>query len=313
MGTVGDSLVAAGEKVNLTGKIGDDAYLAAETMDLSGSCGSDLLAVGRDLKIWRAGTVGGDLMAYAGLVELQGRIKGDVTGAVERLVIEGTIDGSVDMAITELVLGPQALIRGDFNYSCGEELIATNDTRVQGQVNWTPKLSEETDERMVKAFGGGFVTRLVAFLMALLVGSLLIAVSRRHIGVVRDQLRARIAMDMLCGLVVLATVPLAILLLTVTVIGIPLGIFLSFVYLISLYLGSVVAAIGLGDLICERFFQRKDSFYLALCLGAVLLWVVRYIPYLGGWAVFLSILWGCGAFVLSRWTMIKQMKEKKVI
>jgi hypothetical protein len=313
MGTAGDSFVGAGQKINLTGRVGDDAYLAGEEIDISGSVGSDVVVAGRAFKLWPAGLIGGDLIVYARLVELGGQIKGNVSGASECVVINGTVGGALDLTADEIVLGPQALIKGDFAYSCGEELIASDDVRVGGKVIWTPKLTEETDERMVKAFGGGFVTRLVAFLMALLVGSLLIAVSRKHIGVIRDQLRARVAMNMLCGLVVLATVPLAILILTATVIGIPLGIFLSFGYLISLYLGSVVAAIGLGDMICERFFSRKDSFYLSLTLGAALLWLVRYIPYLGGWVVFIAVLWGCGAFVLSRWTMIKQLKAKQVI
>ena len=313
VGRVGDSAMVGGERVNLTGIVGDDAYLAAEHVDFSGRVGSDLLVACRSFRGWSAAVVGGDMRAFANSLDIRGRIGGDLVALAQRTVIDGVVEGSVNLNVSELELGPKAVIKGDLHYTSGKEMVRREGAVVRGEVVFTPKLAEETEERMIKTFFDGFISRLISFLSAVLVGALIIGISRRHARVVRDQLRKQPFANLLWGFIFLVAVPVASLLLLITAIGIPLSFFLAFFYVIALYVGSVFAALGLGDLLAEKMLRKKDNFYLAVALGALLLWLVRYLPVLGGISVFLAVLWGTGAFLISRRTLFREARAKKIV
>jgi len=94
-------------------------------------------------------------------------------------------------------------------------------------------------------------------------------------------------------------VPFVALVLLITIIGIPVALLLMSLYLLVLFLGWITAALfvaqrGLAALRPERPVTRGWQL-LALLLGLAVLWVLRQIPFVGGWIGFIALLAGIGA------------------
>ena len=114
-------------------------------------------------------------------------------------------------------------------------------------------------------------------------------------------LRAQPLKSLLAGFTLLITVPIAALLLIVTVLGLPVGLVLAAAYAVALFAGVLTTAFFLGDAEARWLNPQTETTrgrQAALLLAGVLtLALLRTV--LGGVAVFLAILFGLGA--LSVW------------
>src|SRR4029453_4194173 len=107
------------------------------------------------------------------------------------------------------------------------------------------------------------------------------------------------------GLGMIVGVPMALVLLVVTIIGIPLALLLGFASGALLMLGSLVGAIFLGDLVLERIDARKlGSVWwrtLFMLLAIVAIAILHRVPVIGDLAWCLLFIAGVGAFTLRAW------------
>jgi hypothetical protein len=109
---------------------------------------------------------------------------------------------------------------------------------------------------------------------------------------------------MLAGFVLLVTVPAAALLLVVSVLGLPVGVVLVALYLVALLLGLLTTAYALGELE-SRLMKRppvvaRSQRATVLVAGVLTLAVLRSVPFVGAWTLFLAVLFGLGSLAL--WT-----------
>jgi hypothetical protein len=101
------------------------------------------------------------------------------------------------------------------------------------------------------------------------------------------------------GLAILLCVPFVAVVLLITIIGIPVALLLISLYVLVLLLGWIVAALfvaqrGLAVLRPGQPVTRGWQL-LALLLGLAALWLLRQIPFVGGWIGFIALLAGIGA------------------
>jgi hypothetical protein len=115
-------------------------------------------------------------------------------------------------------------------------------------------------------------------------------------------LRAEPGRSVLAGFVLLVTVPVAALLLVFSVLGLPVGLALVALYFVALLLGLLTTAYALGEFE-SRLLKRppvvaRSQRALALVAGVVTLALLRTVPFVGGWIVFLAVLFGLGSLAL---------------
>jgi hypothetical protein len=67
-------------------------------------------------------------------------------------------------------------------------------------------------------------------------------------------------------------------------------------YLVAIYLSMIWVGAYLGRMILKPTTETKGDWLLALLVGLLILTVIRYIPYLGGFVHFVVICLGLGAF-----------------
>jgi hypothetical protein len=99
----------------------------------------------------------------------------------------------------------------------------------------------------------------------------------------------------------LITVPVAILVLFITLIGIPVGLLGIALYATVIIVGYVCGAVAIGDLALDRVAPARVAQLgpriLALLVALLLLGLLRHVRLIGGLAVFLVLLTGMGALL----------------
>ena len=98
------------------------------------------------------------------------------------------------------------------------------------------------------------------------------------------------------GVAVLAGVPVAIILIAITLVGLPASLMLLMVYLVAIYLAKIWVGAFLGQMLLKPAGATKSDWLLGLLVGLLILTIVGFIPYLGGLVRFGVVCLGLGAF-----------------
>jgi hypothetical protein len=297
----GGATIAAG-RITVIGTIADDVLAAsgAFVLPAQGQIGGDLSLATGDAEI--AGAVGGDLDVAAGSVEVGGRIGGDLrTFAGKVIVLPGAVIGG--RIVTEgpgsVEISPQAKVLG------GEAPSGSAPPpRRPPNHSWVPTL-----------IGGTLLFALLRLpvmgLGTLIAGLLFLALFPRFAETAAGTLRLRPGASVLTGFIAFAAVPVAILILMVTILGLPVAFLATAAFLLLL-----VVAYGFGalTLLCaiwwrvrsrdERTLALPEGYWRrALCLLAALavLNLLRALPIAGDIAFWGTLMVGLGALTLEVW------------
>jgi hypothetical protein len=107
------------------------------------------------------------------------------------------------------------------------------------------------------------------------------------------------------GIAVLAGVPVAMILIAITLVGLPLSLMLCAAYLAAIYLAKIWVAAFLGQMLLKPAVATKGDWLLGLLVGLLILTVVGFIPYLGGFVRFGVVCLGLGAFA---WQLYRTLR-----
>jgi hypothetical protein len=318
-------LIAAGGNVDVDAPVSGDAVLVGGNLRVSAAIGQDVYAaagrlvvdapVGRNVRIGGGqvdfgpkGTVAGNVTVGGGQVSLRSAIKGSVRVGGGRVLIDAPVDGDVESAAGHLTLGPNARIGGALRYRSGEALERDPAAQVAGAVTQLPlpgrgASAAARDHGFAERAGGGwagpgwFWTLGLMAIAAVLVGALPVTSQR-----VADGLRARPGWSLLWGFIALVCIPVAALILLVSIIGIPLALLLVLLYLALLLVGYVASGVALGQWALARWkadAAGRTAWRVASAMAAVLLLaLLGSVPFVGGFVALLAMLAGIGAIAL---------------
>jgi hypothetical protein len=118
---------------------------------------------------------------------------------------------------------------------------------------------------------------------------------------VAERIRRQFGLSVLTGFILMVVVPVAALLVLLTVVGIPLSLVVMFLYLATLYPGQIFAALWLGDWLLGRLGRTGASPYLAMTVGVIVLVIVVAVPFAGWLLRLVAILAGFGALWAAVW------------
>jgi len=155
------------------------------------------------------------------------------------------------------------------------------------------------------AFFAGLTWQVVIYLMAFITGLVLILIAPRRMAAAAMAIRTETGRVAGYGAIALFAVPLAALVLAITVVGLPLGIITMLLWGILLYLSQLPVSIVVGHLILGRRkpLEGKGFMIGSLALGLLVLALLKWIPFLGFFVSLAIALFGMGAFVVTcrRW------------
>lgn len=260
-------------------------------VQIDGTVTSDLFVTGFGATVGETGSIGRDVIAFAGSVAIDGSVGRDVRGRSLRTSITGSVGNDVDIAVQDLTIASGASVGGDVLYrSTAEANVASGS--VDGQVVQLPAQSN---------FIFGVILTLaniIGFLAFVVAGIVLLWLFRATGSAAVEAVEKHVIRTFLVGLLVLIGAPIAVLLLAATLVGLPLAIVLLIGMLLAFVFGPVPAVGAFGDVIT----RRKAGLFGAFVVGAILwrlgIWLI---PIVGGLLYLSGLIWGTGGWVLAAW------------
>lgn len=291
-GTVTGDLVVAAGTLEMTGRVGGNVMAACGTMTLNGPVGGSLYAAGGTVNTGAA--VGRNLVVAAGTASLAGTttVGRDLAISGGQTTVGATVKRNVQANAGNLTLTDQARIGGNLLANASNASIASGAV-IAGTRTVTQ--ASPRKERRTNAVGW-VIWQLLSGLSLLVAGLLFIAAAPLLTAQTETMLRRHPWGSLLTGFLLLLLVPLAFIVILITIIGIPLAFILLGLYLIATFLSPIFLAILVGQTLWRR---PGGSLPLALLIGIVLLILVRMIPILGALVTLAAVLFGLGALALA--------------
>ncbi|HTT11083.1 MAG TPA: polymer-forming cytoskeletal protein [Burkholderiaceae bacterium] len=314
---VAADLLVAGGSVDVDAKVGGDVLAVGGNVRIKGDVDSGVVAgggqvlldarvkrsvrmAGGQVEVGSRAQLSGNLSIAGGHVRIEGPVFGSVQAAGASIVIDAPVGGDVWATGARIALGPNARIGGRLHYASESELKQDPKAIVKGgaeRVDLEAGWPQGQKEAHASGSAGGV---WIAGLMVL--AAVFVAVAPSFTARVSGALMERPWFALLVGFVVLVCVPVAAIVLLVSLIGIPLGLLVLLAYPALLLLGYEMTAIGIGDLLTQRLSaaRAQSTAWRAGAAAAAVLLValLAQVPILGGVVTFLALLAGLGAIVL---------------
>ena len=295
----GPDRFAVGGRVLQTEPVDGDVLAAGGRVLVDARIGHNVRAAGGRVEIGEKALVEGNASLAGGRIVVRGPVKGHLQAAGGRVLIDSAIDGDVFAACGKLELGPHARIGGKLTYRAQEEMTRDSAAQVAGAIDYRPSARDITHPPRGNRWTRGWLWTAGLALLAILLAGALPAASER----VGGQLRAHPWLSLLAGLVVLICMPVAAVIVMLTIIGIPLGLLAILAYLALMLIGYVAAAVTLGEMALARaqpgIAAPTVSRMLAAALAVLVLALLARVPFVGGFVVLATLLFGIGALVLA--------------
>jgi hypothetical protein len=141
------------------------------------------------------------------------------------------------------------------------------------------------------------------FLGATVVGAVLLILFRPFVAEVKDTLLQSSLRSLGLGFLFLVCLPVAAVVLAITLLGVPLGLLTLLGWFVLLYLSKIFVALAVGEWLLARLRSGKISApLLSLIAGLLLLTIVTLIPYVGRLIQVMIVSLGFGAFFITAYT-----------
>lgn len=294
-GTVSGDVNAAGFLVHVGGVVGDDARALGGKVIVEGSVGDGLLVAGGEIELTRGTRVGGDAILAGRRIVNLGDVDGDLDAAGSYVEIHGDVKGIARIHSDEVVIGPKARLLGDL------VVTGANPPRIAEGARIAGKVTVAAPDRRTP--GGWVVAGARAALMQ--IGMLLLAWAWMALapGLARDaaalEWRSPWFAETL-GIAAVVGLPIASVLLAISVVGIPVAIGTASLWTLLVLAGYSSTALCLGTWMRGRVRRspgdpRLGGRLLWTFLALLLLRAAAGLPWAGWVVTAAAVLAGAGA------------------
>ena len=245
--------------------------------------------------------VQGDANLAGGQITVNATVGGSLHAAAGQVTLNDTIKGDAVVAGGQLTLGPNAHIDGKLSFR-GGDLRQDPSAVVAGGVSHVMRgTSRHRDRTPAERFVRGWIWTSGLMVLAALIAAALPGPANR----MAKELRERPWHAALLGLVALTMVPIAAVLVMITIIGIPVGLLALVGYVVLLLVGYVSLAVVVGALLLDRI-KPEAAARTAWRMGAAVLAmlslaILARMPIVGGLVMLTALVVGVGMIVGTLW------------
>jgi len=292
----GDVLVA-GTGVTISGSVAGDLYATGGSVLLASTVARNVRIAGGRVEIGTRGEVSGKTTLAGGRVTVLGKAGHQLSVFAEHVTLDGEVDGNVTIAARTLTVGPHTKITGRLTYRGTVPAQRDPAAIITGGMNYLSfDFEEETFQPVAKVVAW---VGAIAFTIGLFVIGTLAIILKPDWTEHMSRLGRRRPMSALgLGLAAIVCLPIAVVLLMLTIVGIPLALMLLMAWPMILLLGYLAGVMTVSDAIAGQHAQAKGRrvFVLAAGLGVMLLFA--RVP-IAGWGIgVLLVVLGIGAIAL---------------
>ena len=301
----GDLLIAGGT-LDVEAPIKGDVRSLAPRVIINSSVGGDLVTVGGVVLI--SGT-SKELQAVGATIRSTGGTTGKATFYGTEVYISGEYGGDVTVQASDrIVIGEGTVIHGVFKYNAPSEVsIPASATITGGAVyvggaSYVPSSEEARTFDVIGMFVFFFVKALAMMVVAGLIVGLFPTLSKKLVTTSLELRPKKFVLTALLGTLLLVCTPLVILILLVSFVGFGVALLLSALYMLLLLLSYVYAGFLLGAWIFKLAKKRMSASWRVAILGAFLLYVLSYLPFLGMGIAVMLMLVSAGVLSITAYT-----------
>jgi len=291
---IGD-VFAGAQEVRITGHVTGNVMAGAETITVSGQVGGSLYAGGRNVHVDKGARVDLEVLAGAETIAIDGAVGRSLTAGAQSAVIAGEVGRGITFGGNKVLVRSGGKVGGDIK----AEVPDRNSVQVDPGATVAGKVDVSIAERETSnpwARPGTYIWEVAVLAGAFLVGWLLMHLYPAFFTGTLHNVRSWASAG--TGVVALIVVPVAAVVLCVTLIGLPMAIGSVFLYVTGLYLAKIFVAAYLGREIMGGKNGNGLPTLLGLLVGLVILQAVFFVPYAGGLLKFAVLCLGLGAVIL---------------
>ena len=292
-GTVKGDLVTFAKRIVVSGNIEGHIFTCSQSLDLDGQLGHSIYGWIQSVHLGNHARVGDGVVVGASDVTLEGEVKRSVTIFTGNGEVSGSIGRELTMAGGSLTLTNTARVGGGLTARVHhlQDVHIADGATIEGQRDIQVRVRQNrfTQARF-------YFHQALWLAAAMLVGWLCVVLFPGFFQATAQAVGSGWR-TLGLGFAVLVGVPIATIVIGVTLVGLPLAIMLFGLYLAGLYLAKIWVGAYLGRMILKPATPTKGDWMLGLLLGLLILTIATFIPYLGGLVRFALVCLGLGAFV----------------
>lgn len=296
-GRVTGSVFALAETLVVAGAVDGDLRVLARTIQISGAVGGDVLGGAETIDVGSSGRIGRDALLAGARARLDGPIERGLRGLVADLRVNSRVGGDIQLdGVDQLTLGPGARVGGAISYQSRQELNRDPAAEVRGPITRREPETERAGDPWDRVSGILFNIFAVTVL-----GAAALIISPRGALAAGAAVVQQSILSLAWGFGLLVGIPVAALLLLITIVGIPLALIVILTYGMLLYSSQAIVALGLGHLLLAQL-RPVDGYgwsVVSILVGALILTAARSVPFLEAIASLVIFLLGLGGMWLA--------------
>jgi cytoskeletal protein CcmA (bactofilin family) len=298
-GIVNGDVLAAGGSIDISGKVSHNARLLAGQVLIGGQINHNVTVISANMQLLSSGLIGGNLVATSGNVDLAGTIQSNVTMLASNARNSSVIQNDLNAYVGQMRITSKAHIGGNIDYRSNEEIWIESGAAIGGTVTHHPSfVSELVHGTWIQGFlvGSKVIAFLMNFLYSFVIGVILIKIFPKNLESTLHALQNHPWKSVGTGVVLLIVLPLASLILLMTILGVPFALTLIAANIIGLYTAKVYSIFWASNWFLGHIGMRANRLP-SLSIGLVLYYCLTAIPVFGKLLAFAAMLFGLGAAV----------------
>lgn len=309
-GNIEGDVICGAQSLNINGSIGGSVRVAGNTININSAVARGAQAIGNSINLGKNANVGWDMFLAGATGLIQGKIAGDLHGAVANITIDGEVGKNIRLKLNEaramnqslrknekneespLKITDKAKIGGDVIYTSGIIGNISGSAEIGGETKYNQPKIKETKKNHILAW---LWSMIYSVFTGLVIGLVLISLWKKQIMEITDVMLEKIGASIGWGAVILFITPIISFFLLFTFIGIPLAFLIIAIWIIAIVLSKIIAGIFVGRKILDKFGKKsKDSLIWAMIIGVVIVKIIFAIPVIGWLLCLVAIFWGLG-------------------
>ncbi len=309
LGTVNGDVYAGAGTFRLSGTVNGNVHVGAGMTTISGvttgsvyagtgnitvenaRIGNSLLIGAGTVNIDRDSKINGSLIIGAGSAAVGSPVGRNVFIGAGTVDLNSAVGGEVRIGGGNVTLGPNAKVARDLYYTLGKDpgAFKISDTAtVSGVIHKIEqKIASQKDIETAKKSVStvlrtvGTIAKIVSLIGAYIVGFLCLKWFNGFFTRSTKVLETSFWKSFGVGFLIIVVSLPVLFVLALTGLGVPLAGILFLMLMLGMYLSKIVAAIAVGNWLSGRFEWKKMSVYSVLGLGLIVIYILRFIPFIG--------------------------------
>lgn len=294
-GSINGDIICAGQYVNINGPVSGDIRVAGQMVNVENSVSGNISSVAQTFTIAKNASISGEVGVGAQSINLAGTIMKSVYGGGETVSVSGKIK-DLHMEVDSLSVLQGASIAGSIEYTSNNQASIAPEATVGGMINKSIPNNDRVKLKVGESSQPRPSNKGIPFLvLTTTFGALLLIFLKKRTLTLTQTMQQNIGITFIRGLLYVVLVPVALLLLIITLIGIPLAVISVLILIFVYFIARALSAIIVGLFIIDKLWEsKKGQLGWSLIAGVIVLWALLQIPIIGGFTSLIITLYGFG-------------------